>query len=82
MYKISLQGSSSATFASAIEDLAILELGPAAALGGDVASTVGRYEVPFSTEKAGTKYRYLREYCAISGTVSTGINFSAYLAKV
>jgi len=81
LYKISLQGCSSVGFTSTYTDLAVLELGPAAAIGGDVDSTVGRYELDFRTEKNGTKYRYLREYCAISGTVATGINFSAYLAK-
>jgi hypothetical protein len=80
-YKISLQGSSKASFADTFEDLAILELGAAAVIGGDIASTVGRYVIPFRTERNGTTYRYVRAYCDVSGTIATGINFSARLAK-
>ena len=80
-YKICLQGSSKSDFADTIEDLAILELGTLETLGGDVDSTTGRYIVPFRTERNGTIYRYVREYCDVSGTIATGINFSAYLGK-
>jgi hypothetical protein len=80
-YKISLQGSNSATFASGIEDLAILELGALEAIGGDVDSTVGRYRVPFRTEKNGTVYRYVRAYTDVTGSIATGINYSARLEK-
>lgn len=81
VYKVSLQGSNSATFASGIVDLAILELGALEIIGGDVDSTIGRYIVPFRTEKNGTVYRYVREYCDVDGTIATGINFTAHLAK-
>jgi len=81
LYQISLQGSNSATFASGIVDLAILELGALEVIGGDVDSTIGRYIVPFRTEKNGTVYRYVREYCDLDGTVGTGINFTAHLTK-
>ena len=81
VYKISLQGSNSATFASGIEDLAILELGALEVIGGDVDSTVGRYKVPFRTEKNGTVYRYARAYTDVAGTIATGINYSARLEK-
>jgi hypothetical protein len=81
LYKISLQGSSKSDFADTFEDLAILELGAKEVLGGDQDSTTGRYNVPFRTELNGTIYRYVREYCSLAGTVVTGINFSAYLAK-
>ncbi len=79
VYKISLQGSSSATFASDITDLATVELGANEVIGGDVDSTAGRYRVPFRTEKNGTIYRYARVYCDVAGTVATGINYSARL---
>jgi len=81
IYKISLQGSNSATFASGIVDLAILELGANEVIGGDVDSTIGRYIVPFRTEKNGTVYQYVREYCDVDGTIATGINFTAHLTK-
>ena len=80
-YKISLQGSCKSDFADTIEDLAILELGALETLGGDVDSTTGRYIVPFRTNRNGTTYRYVREYCDVTGTIATGINFSAYLGK-
>jgi hypothetical protein len=85
IYQIALQGSDSATFngtTGAITTLAILELGANEVIGGDVDSVVGRYEVPFSNDKAGTVYPYVREYCTCNGSISTGINFSAYLAKL
>ena len=80
-YKISLQGSSKSDFADTIEDLAILELGALETLGGDVDSTTGRYLVPFRTERNGTIYQYVRVYGNVSGTIATGINYSAYLSK-
>ena len=81
VYKITLQGSSESDFASTIEDLAILTLGALEVIGGDVDSTIGRYKVPFRTERNGTNYQYVREYCDVSGTIASGINFSAYLSK-
>jgi len=80
-YKISLQGSSKSDFADTFEDLAILELGALETLGGDQDSLIGRYKIPFRTERNGTTYRYVREYCDVTGTIATGINFSAYLSK-
>ncbi|MFC1505203.1 hypothetical protein ACFL5W_01670 [Thermodesulfobacteriota bacterium] len=81
VYKISLQGSSKSDFADTFEDLAILELGANEVLGGDQDSTVGRYQVPFRTERNGTIYPYVRVYCDVSGTIATGINYSAYIGK-
>ena len=86
-YQISLQGSSQSDFSSDYEDLAILELGSYETLGGDQGSdtgqdsTIGRYMVPFRTERNGTIYQYARVYCDVSGTIATGINYSAHLAK-
>ncbi len=80
-YIISLQGSSKSDFADTIEDLAILELGALETLGGDQDSTIGRYKVPFRTERNGTIYQYARVYTDVTGTIATGINFSAYLGK-
>ena len=80
-YKITLQGSSSATFADTIVDLAEITLGAAEVIGGDQDSAIGRYKVPFTNEKNGTVYPYVREYCDVAGTIATGINFSAHLSK-
>ncbi|BBO73870.1 hypothetical protein DSCW_12870 [Desulfosarcina widdelii] len=81
LYKISLQGSSSATFASTIVDLAEITLGAAEVIGGDQDSAIGRYIVPFRTEKNGTIWPYVRLYTDVDGTIATGINFSAFLSK-
>jgi hypothetical protein len=86
-YQISLQGSSQSDFSSDYKDLAILALGAFETLGGDQDSssaddsTIGRYIVPFRTERNGTTYQYVRVYCDVSGTIATGINYSAHLAK-
>jgi hypothetical protein len=80
-YKISLQGSSESDFASTIVDLAEITLGATEVIGGDQDSATGRYQVPFRTEKNGTVYPYVRVYCDVSGTIATGINYSAYLSK-
>ena len=82
MYKIALQGSDNSDFSTGDEeDLAILELGAAEVLGGDQDSETGRYIIPFRNERNGTKYRYVRIYTTVSGTVATGINFVAWLGK-
>ena len=80
-YAIKLQGSSESDFADTIEDLAIIELGAAEVLGGDLDSDTGRYIVPFRTERNGVIYPYARLYTDVSGAIATGINFSAYLGK-
>ena len=80
-YKITLQGSASATFASGIVDLAEITLGALEVIGGDQDSTTGRYQVPFRNEKNGIIYPYVRVYTDVAGTIATGINFSAYLSK-
>jgi hypothetical protein len=81
-YDLIIQGSSSPTFASAYVDLATYPLGAAAAIPGDQASATGRYVFPFSNEYNNTRYRYIRLYVVVAGTVATGINFTAYLAKI
>ena len=80
-YAIKLQGSSKADFADTFEDLAILELGAHEVLGGDQDSEAGRYVIPFRNERKGTVYPYLRVYTDVSGTIATGINYSAHLTK-
>ena len=80
-YEIQLQGSSKSDFADTIEVLASRKLGANEVLSGDQDSLIGRYQVNFRTEKNGTNWQYLREYCVCAGTISTGINFSCYLGK-
>ena len=77
LYAVAIQGSTKANFADTIEELAVVNMGAAEVLGGDVDSTVGRYEVPFSNVKAGVTYPYLRVYTTVGGAVATGINYVA-----
>jgi hypothetical protein len=82
LYTLTVQGSTSSTFASVVQDLAILELGALEVLNfGDVDSTIGRYILPVRNERDGVTYQYLRLICDVTGDVTTGITFSAYLGK-
>lgn len=44
-------------------------------------SASGRYVIPFRNEEGGTTYRYVRLSTLVAGTIATGINFSAFIAK-
>lgn len=84
LYQIGVQVSSSATFASAIEEVATLELGALEVTHGDIDSAIGRYILPFRNEMQGTVYRYMRLYTTVSGSIANsagGITYSAYAAK-
>lgn len=81
-YVIHVQGSTSASFASDIQNLAAVELGATAIRsGGAITSLTGRYELLFVNEQAGITYPYIRLYTDVSGTIATGINFSAFFAR-
>lgn len=80
IYRIKLQFSNSATFASGVIGGTQIHLGDSSTLVGESAdSAVGRYEIPFTNEINGTVYRYVRLYTDVSGTIATGINFSAFV---
>ena len=82
LYSLELQGSTSATFASGIENLATLHLGPNETLitDTDVDSTVGVYTVPFTNQVGGRMYRYVRLKIVVAGTTPS-ITYTAYLTK-
>lgn len=44
-------------------------------------SASGRYVLPFRNEEAGTVFRYVRLSTLVAGTIATGINFAAFIAK-
>ncbi len=83
-----IQGSNSSTFASGIVNLAMLPLGDAAAmvLGGDTDGGAGEYRLMFSNvySVAGvpTIFRYIRGNTDVSGTIVTGINFTARVGRI
>ena len=84
-YDIVLQGSPDAAFGTAgnIQDLMSIHLGHSASkrTDSDKTDVIGRIIVPVTNEFNGTIYRYLRLYVVVSGTVATGINFTARLGK-
>lgn len=82
-YDIIVQGSSSSSFASDIQNLAQMNLGATEVRqGGAKDSETGRYELPFTNFQDDTHYRYLRVYTVVAGTIATGINYTAYFANL
>ena len=80
-YQIELQGSNAADMSAGKVTLAATILGDAAAINADSDAGPGRYEMPFTNEQNGTIYRYVRLYTDVTGTIATGANFSAFIAK-
>ena len=87
-YTFIIQGSTSATFASDVVILAALPVGDGSTIGTafgssgvDVDDTTGRYVLPFQNERNNIRYPYIRGWTDVSGTIATGINFTAFVAK-
>jgi hypothetical protein len=79
-YDIYVEGSNVAAMTSGSVNLGSLHMGVAAAPADDSSAT-GRFVLPFRNEQNGTVYRYIRLYFKVAGTVATGINLSAFVAK-
>jgi len=80
IYLICLEGSNVAAMTSGSVTLASIEMGNATA-PADADTGTGRFVVPFRNEQNGTTYRYVRIYTEVAGTIATGINFLAFIAK-
>lgn len=80
IYDVCLEGSAVAAMTSGSVCLARIQLGNATA-PADADTSTGRFVVPVRNEQNGTLYRYVRIYTAVAGSIATGINFSAWLAK-
>lgn len=87
-YTFLIQGSTSATFASDVVILAALPVGDGSTIatafgssGVDVDDLVGRYMVMFTNERNNIYYPYVRGWTDVAGSIATGINFSAFIAK-
>jgi len=77
-YDVGVQFSNAADFASGVVQGPVQPLGDAAALvNADTDNGVGTYELPFTNEIAGTRYRYMRLAIDVTGSVATGVNFTA-----
>lgn len=81
IYTISLEGSNVAAMTSGSVCLAKKVFGNLVVPMDAALSAAGRYVVPFRNEEGGTTFRYVRLSTLVAGTVATGINFSAFLAK-
>lgn len=86
-YTIVLQLSADSAIASGVEIGAMMNLGALELRTGDVGdfsvdSVAGRYELPFVNEQADVTYRYGRLYTVVSGTIATGINYTAFIAPM
>lgn len=87
LYEIFLQGSQSATFATAgaVRNLAALELGAgemltnATATTGDQGAAGDRYVVPFRNELNGEIFRYVRAYLEIADGTGETITTTIWL---
>lgn len=79
-YTVHIEGSNVAAMTSGSVTLANIPLGNLTA-PADAATGTGRFAVPFRNEQNGTTYRYVRIYTLVAGTIATGINFSAFVAK-
>ena len=81
LYTVSVDGSNVAVMTSGSVCLAKKVFGNLVVPMDAALSTAGRYVLPFRNEEGGTIYRYVRLSVLVAGTIATGINFSAFLAK-
>lgn len=80
-YTVSLEGSNVAAMSSGSVCLAKKVFGNLVVPMDAALSASGRYVVPFRNEENGETFRYVRLSTLVAGTIATGINFSAFLAK-
>ena len=82
IYDILVQVSASSTFASGIKTVAGLNLADVLVSdGGADDGEVGHYELSFTNEYNGVAFRFCRVFTEVAGTVATGIDYTAHLAK-
>lgn len=81
IYTISLEGSNVAAMTSGSVCLAKKVFGNLVVPMDAALSASGRYVIPFRNEEGGTTFRYVRLSTLVAGTIATGINFKAFLAK-
>ena len=90
VYHVCTMFSNSATHASGVvagptfylgDAVGIATLLNAPSVPTDTDNGIGRYEIPFTNVFNNTSYRYMLLSVEVSGTVATGVNFTAYVAK-
>jgi hypothetical protein len=80
-FYVSLEGSTVAAMTSTSVCLATKVFGQLIVPMDAALVTAGRYAIPIRNENGGTLYRYVRYHITGTGTIGTGINFVAFLAK-
>jgi hypothetical protein len=80
-YTVSVEGSTVAAMTSTSVCLAKKVFGNLVVPMDAALSEAGRYVIPFRNEDGGTLHRYVRLSTLVAGTIATGINFLAFLAK-
>ena len=81
IYTVSIEGSNVAAMTSGSVCLGKKVFGNLVVPMDAALSAAGRYVIPFRNEEGGTVFRYGRLSTLIAGTIATGINFSAFIAK-
>lgn len=81
IYTISLEGSNVAAMDSGSVCLAKKVFGNLVVPMDAALSASGRYVIPFRNEEGGSTFRYVRLSTLVAGTIATGINFAAFMAK-
>ena len=81
-YRVEVQVSDSATFASGIFISCLAHFGDSSVCFESADTAVPRrHELAFTNEINGVTYRYARTFTRVAGTIATGINYSAYMVK-
>lgn len=82
IYRIVAQVSDTIDFSGQIKNVGILELADTVvASGGADDGEVGHYEFGITNEVNGVAFRFLRLFTDVTGTIATGIDYSAHFAK-
>ncbi|NWG46273.1 MAG: hypothetical protein HXY25_06965 [Alphaproteobacteria bacterium] len=82
LYTVVVQGCAASDFSSGVQNLAALDFGATEVRPGGAADSVtGRFHLPFTNLQDGTIYPYIRVYTVVAGTIATGINYTAFMAK-
>lgn len=81
IYDIRVEGSNVSGMGSGSVTLAVAPSMGNSGAPADADTGLGRFVVPVTNEQNGELYRYIRLHTTVAGTIATGINYSAFLAK-
>lgn len=84
-YDIVIQGSPDSAFTAATSvEFCALHLGAKEIKRTDTDKddATGRFKLYFDNENNGTYYRYARIFTVVAGSIATGINYTAWAAKI